>query len=1137
MIEKKFFTLGMNGDINLRELPQGAVMNLMNGRSAISKYGRDLRIENLSGTTEVNQSVYPPYGTNICIGSIADDKRDRIIYAIYNTFDDHAIYAFDTITKITYAILYDSQVIGGLNFSKNSRLDRNMRVVGDLLYWTDDLNEPRRMNIEAGIKMNHASYSTSVLPYSYPMNPEVITIIRRPPFYPIDSQKKEDVTYDNNFIANEAFQFAVRYFYRDFEYSVIGAYCELSPYNYSTDDFNYIELTMPLVEIIDQDVLEVELIVRFGNGGKSFVIHTWDKTEIDAHNAGTALTYDFYNDIVGTPIDDAAANKPFDSVPLLSKSLELAKSRLFLANNDEGYSTPTETSLSASVNTVTQGTDKIGIWNTMDINFELNGVTTTITYYFLQVAGTSPSLYYFPQATVPDPPAVPPTPISLAAASFSTSSVRALATFIRDVSGTPYDTWDFGTDTTPYTSVISGGSVVLAGARSFKSNSTYRYAIWFFDKYRRKCGVVIKDGNEVVTPDRTYSQTVYNIGITWTLSNALASDEIPDWAYYYVVGRTKNLSTTGFVQSRSIKMRYVIKDTNGDFNYANTTYDPSRYGVAIDISTLATDGLGYVYNEGDIVNLYFQSGITGKVELPILAQDGQWLICKLQDLQTFTSTVTPLYEIYTPYKQSFNEFYYEVGNIYAINNPTTANRQYSVLSDVMNGDVYLMQRSNPLFGGNFFAEAMSPNDKFWKNWYTDIGWGNIIDKTGRQSKTSSISWSNTLIEGTRTNGLSSFDALDEKAMPIECGEIQKIQAASKITEEGTIMLAICKKQTASLYLSETQLVGASQNAFLAQSTTVIGTINILKGRFGTRNPESVLEYLGLIFWIDIDNGVVVQYSSNGLQAVSRYGQTRFFRRYSIDYASANSNNLDNINGFHHIGTGIDAFHKEVIFTMPALIYENYADIYPSYSSVPTYATSIINRMDIYDQLGKSMAYCYEKNLWGSNYEYGNEWFETINNTMYGWKNGVLWIHEAINGNYNTFYGTYRPMRICFAANFIPSALKVLNNIAIEGNITPNFTVALTSHPNQQITDLSEADYTNQEGNYYAYFLFDRLSPNSSGSTANQKLYASGGDPLTDIAIQIMCEFPSSDKLIYLDYINVGYSYSRGQKQILNIVNQ
>jgi hypothetical protein len=428
---------------------------------------------------------------------------------------------------------------------------------------------------------------------------------------------------------------------------------------------------------------------------------------------------------------------------------------------------------------------------------------------------------------------------------------------------------------------------------------------------------------------------------------------------------------------------------------------------------------------------------------------------------------------------------------------------------------------------------MSPNDTYWMNWYTDAGRPNFIDTIGQVVKPNNISYSNIYIPGTRTNGLSSFDALDEKDTPQEAGAIEKLQAASKITEEGSVMLAITKTNTISLYMGEVQLVGQASNAFVAQSPDVIGTMNVLRYAYGTSRPETVTERHGLVFYYDVLNGCVVQYADNGLVPISDYKMARFFKNYARDYLANNVNNLDNINGFHHIPFGIDPFHKELMCTLPALIYSNYADNLPSYSSVPSYATSIINRFDIYDQLGKTMTFAYEENKWGSNFEFMGEFYDYLQNTAFAFKNGYVYTLNTNTANWNTFFGTQYPVRVCPTGNLNPSLMKDLFNIAVESNVVPDFTVAMANYPNEQITDLTADDYTDQEGVFYAVFYRDRLSPNVSGTPENKMYF---GDVLKDYAIFLMLEFQQYDNLIYINFVDIGYQPSKGQRQIAKTIN-
>jgi hypothetical protein len=214
----------------------------------------------------------------------------------------------------------------------------------------------------------------------------------------------------------------------------------------------------------------------------------------------------------------------------------------------------------------------------------------------------------------------------------------------------------------------------------------------------------------------------------------------------------------------------------------------------------------------------------------------------LADLGTLSDQTPPktdtFFEIYTPYQQQSNEPFYEVGAKYLITNPKTSSRTYSVLADAIRGDSYLLQRAE---GGNtYYTEAMSLNDKFYQNWFDDSGRINLIDRIGQKYEPNSIVYSNTFILGSNINGLCEFEALNEAFVPYECGQIQKLQVTSKVqNEQGSIMLAICQAQTASIYIGEVQLLGSSGNAFVAQSAGVIGTINVLKGNYGTKAQPNI----------------------------------------------------------------------------------------------------------------------------------------------------------------------------------------------------------------------------------------------------------------------------------------------------------
>lgn len=1132
MIEKRNFHGGMNGDLSARLLPDTDCLNLMNGRTAVTKYGRLGRYENCPGTTKVSQQVLPPYGQDQTIGTAVDLENMRLIFFNYNTFSDHGIYCYDPFVNFIYAVAYDSKTAGGLGFSKNS-LIHSARVENGCLYWADSTNnEPRRLNINAGINMNHPGTFPNVVAYKPNMAQSVIRWIRRQPGLPLTSVKATDANFNNNFIKNEAFQFDWRYICRDYETTTLSGLSLLQNYNLATDNSNFITITAPLGETIEQDIIQVDFVAKYLNGGKSFIIHSWnvnipaDLAAINAHNAGTtALSFNFYNDTLGIALDDAYSAKPYDSLPIYAQTIEMARFRSFLANYTIGYNTPTLTSLIAAAQ---QSSTAVltGQWILIQFNFGAS------VHYFLDLG----VLGIFDTTVQPTPPPYPST-YAYANMTFVAAGPANFSLYV--VSSGLYPNWINGIQYPGSSATITGGPPVpgIAGTSAYKSGANYQVSISFLDHSGRKCGILTNSNLKIPIGERAYNQINYTTNINWSLSNIAALAEIPIWAYYYSINISKCLTTRHFLQQKVRNITYAVKDPiTGIWTYNTTAYSPTLNGIAFDSTRLISIGMGYVFSPGDLVKLYIGSNL---YNLSIIGQDGNWVICELANVGTLGNTASPmmtaLFEIYTPYKTSVSEPNYEVAQIYKVTNPATGSRQYSTLAGSIRGDITLLTRNDG--NGDYLTENMSPNDKFYQNWNTDAGRPNFIDTIGQTVNTNKVCYSNTLIQGSKVNGLSTFDALDTKDINSECGSITKLQLANKVSQEqGDVMLAICVSDIASMYLGEVQLVGQTGNAFVAQAPSVIGTINVLKGSLGTTRPESVCEYLGLVFGIDLNVGEFWQYSVNGSESVSRYKMKRFFKNYCDVYNVSNANNLDNINGFHHIRSTINPFHKEVSVTLPALIYQNYANNLPGYTSVPSYTTSIVNRFDIWDELQKTMNFCFEENKWGSNFEWVSEWSDFLQETQYLFKNGNLYIADSNVTNWNTVFGVQYPMRICTTANLNPSNIKDLYNIAIEGDSTiPNYVVALTAVPNQQITDLASIDsqWQNNESVCDATFLGDRLDPNQSG-TFDQKLFT--GSVLKDFSIFVMAEWQVYDRLLYVQFINVGYDSSKGQTNITKVIN-
>jgi hypothetical protein len=1168
MISKKLFIKGINQDDSHVLVDTNEYLNALNIRFATSENGKVGQLSNVEGNTIKNNSgaFTLPAGTNTTIGAWEDTPNRRVIFFNSNSNNNHGIYCYDADNSTVYTVLLSSQVVGGLGFSN---LIHSVSMVGDLIYWTDGLNPQRRINVEAGIKLNHVGYSTSVAPYVLDQNTNtkmlssVTTLIRNQPSYPLTAAKGAEAGYASNFIANEAFQFAYRFVYRDFEVSAFSPLSTLVNYHNANDviaGYNRIDVTIPLTQKIPQDVMRVEVAVKFVIGGKYSIVKSFT-SGFSTHNSGTALTFKFFNDSVGVGVDDASAYKQFDSIPITSNTLEIAKNRLFLGNNYDGYQAPSSTSLSTS--TATSGGAVTGVW----VELILGDPPSQITVYLLDITGIGDtwSGYYAPGT-------YPATTYTYNQSDFRGAGLAAVATYygyqIQDIRGFSFP----GVTATVTGSVPSPSNV--AGTYVFKSNSSYKLGVVFYDESGRKCGVVASDVSKVVTPDRSYNNTAYTTDINWLLINSATPSvlqaEIPSWAYYYSVVMTKCLRTNFFMQMRAGDVQYATKAADGTYTF-NTTYNETKYGVAVKIDGLSKYGMGYVYQEGDVLKLYGSDNTVRSLKLKDTY--GDYAIVDMADLGTI---VQYLFEIYTPYAESVNEFYYEKGVMYPVNNPGLSNRSYSTLSGSFKGDIILLDRT--LAATNFIVESMSPNDLKWRNWNTNIGRSNIVSNAKPAYKKTSVYWSNVVVPGTQTNGLSTFDALDQTNLPIELNSIQRLTLVSKVAAEGTVMLAVGEQETASMYLGEAQIIDNTGNSFLASSTGVIGNVNVMRGSFGTINPESVVRYMGEVYWFDANKGSVVRYSVNGLFPISANKMSKYFRKIGQDIITGGYKMFGGIDPYHNevlmfaprrtvvpqntvlsdivlssasysyagtesvnvsiqpgrvyiisLSAGVTATYKGEAITGAFVAYEDSSAIAITAAGAGNFTLSLVQRSfyDAYDGQGGVWSYQPGVDKWVTQYSFRPDWMIMVGNRLVTFKSGMPYVHNS--ATYNTFYGQAYDSAVAFVHNDAGNITKVYHGVSVEGD-TPDLLHVRTEVPNVQSSDLRSTDFSNAEGVKYSSLYRDRLSPNVTGS-ADVKMYK-GDNMRGEIGLFQGVFFNPSGKKI-CNFVNISFVPSRGH----NIQNE
>lgn len=328
MLDKKIFTGFMDWDSEDRAIDSTSYRYALN----IQHYKFGV-IESADGNTLASFSL--PAGTNKTIGAFEDKLNSSIYYFVYNSNSSHSILEYN------YEINLISQVMQSSLFNFNPNyLITGINIIDGLLYWTDDYNPPRKINISTA-KNNQ---------YPSPLIEEYIQAIKYPPLCQPTCYYQNDTNKNVNLLENKLFQFKYQYFFDDNEKSAWSPISALALPNAICSSIanpsqnNNIAINLNTgVGIIKR----IRVAARIGNEGDFFLIADLDKSELSIPDNSTYI-YQFYNDKIYTNLEVNESIKLYDDLPQLAKSQELLPgNRLAYGNVLNGYdNTPINTQAS-----------------------------------------------------------------------------------------------------------------------------------------------------------------------------------------------------------------------------------------------------------------------------------------------------------------------------------------------------------------------------------------------------------------------------------------------------------------------------------------------------------------------------------------------------------------------------------------------------------------------------------------------------------------------------------------------------------------------------------------------------------------------------------------------------------------------
>src|SRR6187402_1365546 len=189
MQEVKTFTQGgLNWDTEHHLMPVSDWTTAINMRMAASDEQLEGAAINIEGNVRIGSYEYAS-GINICIGSYADEFRNSVIAFICNSNN------FDEIIEIVPETGVITPVFKNLVWTNNvdvTQFDPQYKIhsidiihradeEGDLIFWTDGLTRPRKINKLKGINFGQPAGYPSPILYGY------TTVVKEPPASPLVS--------------------------------------------------------------------------------------------------------------------------------------------------------------------------------------------------------------------------------------------------------------------------------------------------------------------------------------------------------------------------------------------------------------------------------------------------------------------------------------------------------------------------------------------------------------------------------------------------------------------------------------------------------------------------------------------------------------------------------------------------------------------------------------------------------------------------------------------------------------------------------------------------------------------------------------------------------------------------------------
>jgi hypothetical protein len=887
------------------------------------RFGASTDDTNLSGGTLIlgNKKLtafIPPAGTNKVVGVYADLESRNVFFAAYNSNGNHGIYRINGGTDEIQAVAFGIW----LNFQGADEYNVSITGVDGKLYWTDNVNEPRMVNVEKGIRTQAGEtidvYTPVVEPWHY-------TQIKRPPGQALEVSPQPEIIPEEvsltkfNRAANAVgFQYSYYYVYDNNEES------RLAPFSINTYGNLNVTLTIPQTEFTEYGsnrslIKAIVIVARNGNDG------VWKEIRYSP-NDGTTRSFLFQNILAASKATVASdiVDARYDSVPLVSATNEIAQNKINHANYLIDYDAINDINFNCSIVRAFQAQNTLA---DIGININLNTLTKSYCPWGRYAIGVE----------------------------FVDGYGRTLP--VRNFVDKYAPFWSQGS---------TGGSTPLTYPAQAPGSSPTIFDDKAVDNGSQSIGIYEISGalpewvarvNIVRSRAKNIIQVNQSAGFMYLwYKNAQGQDELIEFVNYGLnpewiaaSGTSSSLNQDMYnINPGKTFMGYVMKFNSGEafvqgenqYIYIKNQYTINNRIVYYSNDIYADTYLFKFKVEKIVGSSIFFSRMTTPIIHPSYTQFTSQYSNNSPQLTPLTFPIAEFWpdtsfenaNQITKYNQLLYNFVLTTEGeaddsiVYTTEKTITrAEYQQQIASNgkvvgIVEGDMSIClavktfpnqdnyvitynpgipptqatspkdprtEFQNQILPANGYPAqgyygwflSMNPVDIYNSEWNQNIGQVNTTNYKATQNRLlpSNICFSGNIIQGTQVNGLNKFNSLDFRQAPAENGPITALVTTNATQREPGVLLAIGTFGVSSFYYDAIQLTNVDGSNNVTTTDAYLASQRPLIGQYGTARPMSVTKTpLGTVYWwSDVVNDMI-RYSNAGLE---RLGNTFSFANY------------------------------------------------------------------------------------------------------------------------------------------------------------------------------------------------------------------------------------------------------------------